>query len=63
MEVQTSNSLDYAYIERILLDLSEIEQRPQWDKNSTLKYVCSYEYMDRNKLVMYLEFEHFDDQI
>ena len=49
VEVQTSNSLDYAYIERILLDLSEIEQRPQWDKNSTLKYVCSYEYMDRNK--------------
>ena len=41
------DSVDYKYIQQVLLDLNSIDKRPVWEKESSMKYLSSYEFNDQ----------------
>ena len=42
------NSIDYKYIEQVLLDIDSINKRPIWDKEATMKYLSYDEFNNDN---------------
>lgn len=44
----TDTSLDYKYIEQVLIDLNSIKKRPKRDKETSLKYISYEEFTKRN---------------
>ena len=45
----TDISLDYNYIEQVLIDFKSISKRPNRDKKTSLNYIITQEFMDRNE--------------
>jgi len=43
-------SIDYKYIEEIVLDLNSVNKRPVWDKETSIQYLCRSEFIDRDNI-------------